>query len=102
MPRIQATARQGEKIAAIRLTPAEQRQIDSLAAAKQRKPHWIMKEALRQYLERESAAEQLRQETLKSWDEYVQTGLHVNEEQVNTWLDSWGSENETEPPSCHD
>lgn len=102
MPRIQTTARQGEKIAAIRLTPAEQSQIDHLAAAKQRKPHWIMKEALRQYLERETAAEQLRQESLKSWDEYVLTGLHVSEEQMNTWLDSWGSENETEPPPCHD
>lgn len=50
-----------------------------MAAAKQRKPHWIMKEALRQYLERETAAEALRQGTLASWDEFKHTGLHVNE-----------------------
>jgi predicted transcriptional regulator len=37
------------KFAAIRLSIAEQRQIANLAASKQRKPQWIMKEALRQY-----------------------------------------------------
>jgi predicted transcriptional regulator len=90
-----------EKFTAIRLTTAEQTQIDHLAAAKQRKPQWIMKEALRQYLEREAAAEKLRKETLASWDEYVQTGMHVSEEEMNSWLDTWGDDDEAEPPKCH-
>ena len=90
-----------EKIAAIRLTIAEQAQIAHLAAAKQRKPQWIMKEALRQYLAREAAAEQLRKETQASWDEYAQTGMHVSEEEMNSWLDTWGADDEAEPPKCH-
>ena len=90
-----------EKFTAICLTTAEQTQIAYLAAAKQRKPQWIMKEALRQYLEREAAAEKLRKETLASWDEYVQTGMHVSEEEMNSWLDTWGDDDEAEPPKCH-
>lgn len=96
-----AAPQKNAKLAAIRLTEAEQQQIADLAAAKQRKPHWIMKEALRQYLEREAAADALRQGTLASWDEFEHTGLHVNEDEVNAWLDTWGTEQETEPPKCH-
>ena len=90
-----------EKFTAIRLTTAEQTQIAHLAAAKQRKPQWIMKEALRQYLAREAASEQLLQETQVSWDEYAQTGIHVSEEEMNSWLDTWGTDDEAEPPTCH-
>lgn len=97
-----ATTRKNEKLAAIRLTADEQNQIANLAEMKQRKPHWIMKEALRQYLEREAAAESLRQGTLASWNEFKHTGLHVNEDEMNSWLDTWGTEHETEPPKCHD
>ena len=89
-----------DKLGAIRLTPAEQEKIAHLAAVKQRKPHWIMKEALRQYMERETAKEQLRQQTLASWDDFVQTGLHVSEDEMNGWLDTWGSDHEVEPPKC--
>ncbi len=90
-----------EKFAAIRLSIAEQRQIANLAASKQRKPQWIMKEALRQYVERETAADLLRSETQTSWDEYVRTGMHVSEEEMNSWLDTWGANEEAEPPKCH-
>ncbi len=89
------------KFAAIRLSIAEQRQIANLAASKQRKPQWIMKGALRQYVEREKAADLLRNETQTSWDEYVQTGMHVSEEEMNSWLDTWGANEEAEPPKCH-
>lgn len=97
-----ATTQKIEKLAAIRLTADEQNQIANLAEKKQRKPHWIMKEALRQYLAREAAAESLRQGTLASWNEFKNTALHVNEDEMNSWLDSWGTEHETEPPKCHD
>ena len=95
-------AKKEEKLAAIRLTPAEQNQIAHLASIKQRKPHWILKEALRQYLAREAAVERLRQETLASWDEFARTGMHVSEDEMNVWLDTWGTEHEAEPPECHD
>jgi predicted transcriptional regulator len=94
-------AKKEGKLAAIRLTPAEQKQIDHLASIKQRKPHWIMKEALRQYLEREADVERLRQHTLASWDDFVRAGMHVSEDEMNGWLDTWGTEHEAEPPECH-
>lgn len=100
MPRKTAVKRE-EKLTAVRLTTEEHQQIVILAEAKQRKPHWIMKEALRQYLAREASSQQLRQNTLASWNEFAAAGTHVTEDEVNTWLDTWGTEHEAEPPKCH-
>lgn len=96
----QTARKSGEKLSAIRLSADEQARIAHLAEIKQRKPHWIMKEALRQYLDREDEAEKLRQETLASWDDYARTGMHVSEDAMNSWLDTWGSVSEAEPPKC--
>ena len=45
--------------------------------------------------------ELLRQELLAAWEEYQVTGLHVTQKEMLAWLDSWGTENELQPPECH-
>ena len=55
-----------------------------------------------QYVEREEKREVLRQDTLKAWEGSQATGLHATAEEVETWLASWGSENELPPPECHE
>lgn len=72
-----------------------------LAEARKRTSHWIMREAIAQYVEREEKREALRQETLKAWEEFRETGLHANAEEVDQWLESWGTENERPAPECH-
>jgi predicted transcriptional regulator len=75
--------------------------LQHLADARRRTPHWIMREAIAQYVEREEKREAFRQDTLKAWEEFQATGLHATTEEVETWLSSWGTENELPAPVCH-
>lgn len=76
--------------------------VQHLAGLRRRSAHWIMREAIVQYVEREEARESLRQEALASWSEYQETGRHLTGQEVRDWLDSWGTENEKAAPECHE
>lgn len=76
--------------------------IQHLANIRQRSAHWIMREAIAQYVTREEARESFKQEALGSWASYQETGLHLTGEETRSWLDSWGTEFETELPKCHE
>lgn len=72
-----------------------------LAAALDRTPHWLMREAIRQYVEREEKKQAHRRAAMESWAEYRETGLHVTGDEVQAWLDGWGTDDETPAPECH-
>ena len=72
-----------------------------ISKEKHRSTHWLMKEAILQYVEREEAAEQFRRETIEAWEEYQRDGLHLTHNEMITWLSSWGTSDEMECPSCH-
>jgi predicted transcriptional regulator len=76
--------------------------IQQLANARQRSAHWIMREALSQYVAREEARESFKQEALASWTAYQETGLHLTAAETRDWLKTWGTEEESELPECHD
>jgi predicted transcriptional regulator len=76
--------------------------VQRLAGLRQRSPHWIMREAIAQYVEREEACEAFKQEALASWTAYRETGRHLTGQEVRTWLNTWGDEAETELPECHE
>jgi predicted transcriptional regulator len=73
-----------------------------LAEVRQRSPHWIMREAIREYVAREEARESFRQEAMASWSAYQETGRHLAGEEVRAWLSRWGTETEAESPECHE
>lgn len=72
-----------------------------LAETRHRTAHWLMREAINQYIEREEKREAFQQETIKAWNAHRETGLHVTAEEVEVWLASWGTENELAAPVCH-
>ena len=72
--------------------------VQHLAQARRRSAHWIMREAIAQYVEREERREALRRDTLAAWDEYQTTGLHATAADVETWLESWGTDDEKPAP----
>jgi predicted transcriptional regulator len=86
----------------LKLEQSEHDRLRQLAESRHRKPHFLMKEAIRQYLDREEARESFKQEALASWREYKETGQHLAGSEIETWLDAWGSKEEKEIPSCHD
>lgn len=76
--------------------------IQHLADLRHRSAHWIMCEAIRDYVGREEARESFKQEALASWIAYQETGQHLTGKEVHDWLDSWGSDKETKIPKCHE
>lgn len=76
--------------------------IQHLAEARNRSAHWIMREAIRDYVEREEAREDFKQEAMASWTVYQETGRHLTGQEVRNWLNTWGTDEEKEIPQCHE
>ena len=76
--------------------------IQQLADIRQRSSHWIMREAIRDYVEREEARESFIQEAKASWKAYQETGQHLTGPEIRDWLNTWGTEKEVGIPPCHD
>ena len=76
--------------------------IQHLASLRRRSPHWIMREAIAQYVLREEAREDFKQEALLSWKAYQETGRHLTGEEVRAWLGTWGTAPEEGLPHCHE
>lgn len=85
----------------VKLDEEMQGRIRTLAEQNRRSPHWIMREAIRQYVEREEARSAFDRHTLESWNHYKETGLHLTGEEVFAWMDTWGTDEESGPPECH-
>jgi predicted transcriptional regulator len=75
--------------------------VDQLARQRDRSAHWIMREAIRQYVEREEARESFREEALASWAAYRETGRHLTGAEAVQWLNLWGTEADRGMPDCH-
>lgn len=86
---------------AVKIDADMKERMKRLAGARHRTTHWVMREAIREYVEREEKREALKQEAINAWQEYQETGLHVTGDEVIAWLDSWGDENEQTAPVCH-
>jgi predicted transcriptional regulator len=89
------------KTVSVKLDQDTRAKIENIAEAQNRSAHWVMREAISQYVDREEKRAAFRKDTLKAWDEYQQTGLHVTATEVDTWLASWGTENPLPTPICH-
>lgn len=85
----------------IKLDAHTRSRVQRLAALRRRSPHWVMKEAINSYLGREEAKEELRREAWKAWEDYKTTGLHVTNDEMCAWLESWGTDDELPPPEPH-
>lgn len=85
----------------VKLDDDMRERIQSLAESKQRSSHWIMREAIRLYVEKEEAQQSLDLAAEKAMEHYRETGLHVTHAEITKWLESWGTDDEQEPPQCH-
>ena len=89
------------KPVSVKLDPETKAKIEHLAQARDRSPHWMMREAITQYVEREERKEAFRRDTLDAWQEFQETGLHVSLEEADKWLAGWGTETDGGTPRCH-
>ena len=85
----------------IKLDTTHRDRLKSLAVAKKRTPHFLMKEAIERYL----VAEEAQQTVLKSVDEstahYEATGLHVTLDEIKQWAKEVKADRNAPLPKCH-
>ena len=75
--------------------------LQDLANARRRTPHWIMREAIRDYVEREEKRETFKQDALNAWKSYQENGLHLTLEEAEVWLAKLEAGEDVELPKCH-
>jgi predicted transcriptional regulator len=75
--------------------------VQRLAAARRRTPHWVMREAVEQYVGREEMRERLRHDALAAWSHFQTTGLHATAEEADSWLAKLEAGEDSEAPECH-
>lgn len=85
----------------LKIDPELKKRVQRLAEARRRSPHWVMREAVEEYVSREEKREQLRQDVLASWNHYQATGLHVTAEEADAWLAKLEAGEDAEAPECH-
>jgi predicted transcriptional regulator len=85
----------------LKLDSGLKERVQRLAAARRRSAHWVMREAVEQYVSREERREELRQDALGAWNHYQTTGLHVTAEEADAWLAKLEAGEAAKAPKCH-
>jgi predicted transcriptional regulator len=86
---------------AIKIDADTKERVKRLADARSRTPHWLMREAIRQYVDREEKREAFRQSAMRAWDDYRASGMHATQAQADAWLAKLEAGKDVEPPECH-
>jgi predicted transcriptional regulator len=69
--------------------------LEKLGKAKQRSTHWLLQQAVQQYLEIEEYEERLKQKTLDRWQE-AWDGKLISNEKVQDSLETWDADDKTD------
>jgi len=85
----------------VKLADDERARLASLALARKRSSHYLMREAIQQYLTREEARQSFREESDEAWRDYQGTGLHATQAEVDSWVDSLGTRRPKRAPKWH-
>ncbi len=70
----------------IKLDDSTRQRLKTLATTRNRTPHWLMRTAIQDYLEREEQYEREKQEDTERWENYQLTGKAVSHEAACKWL----------------
>lgn len=85
----------------VKLAPADLGRIASLASIKQRTPHYLMKEAILDYVRREEARQNFIKAANMSFEHYKGTGLHLTLDELDAWVDEVQSNPGKPITPCH-
>lgn len=82
----------------IKLDEDTRARLKTLGENRDRTPHWLMKKAITDFLDQEEALERRNLETDAALRAYQETGEFVSHENMEGWLNSWGSDKESACP----
>jgi len=85
----------------VKLDPSDRDRISSLATLKKRTPHYLMKEAILEYVQREEARQNFIQAAEASFEHYKETGLHITLDEFSAWVDDVQNNPNAPITACH-
>lgn len=84
-------------VTSIRLQPEIEKPLEKLAIKLDRSKNYLINQAIKEFLARKALDESRWGETLEALDSIKSNEL-IEEESVSKWLESWGTDNELNPP----
>jgi len=85
----------------VKLEAEEKNLLTKMAKEKECSVHFLMCQAVREFIEREQIRLNFLEDGRKAIEHYDQTGLHATHKEMRAWADSLGSSGELTPPVCH-
>lgn len=70
----------------IKLDDQTRQRLKALALKRDRSPHWLMKAAIEDYLDREEHYEREKAEDLQRWEQFELDGVSIDHTDVEPWL----------------
>lgn len=72
----------------LKLSDDERNRLSVIAKKQKRSAHFLMREAVVGFLEREELRQSFHEEAEAAWKDYKETGLHLSLESIEKWIDS--------------
>jgi predicted transcriptional regulator len=85
----------------VKLDTSDRDRISSLAALKKRTPHYLMKEAILEYVQREETRQYFIKAAEASFEHYKETGLHITLDEFSAWVDDLQNDTHAPITACH-
>ena len=85
----------------VKIEAAIKQRVQRLAQARNRTAHWVMHEAIVQFVDREEKREGVRQDAIAAWEAYQVTGLRVTMDEADSWLAKLQNGEDAAPPQSH-
>lgn len=85
----------------VKLELSERERIKSIAAFRNRTPHFIMKEAIQQYLDHAEIEQNFISAGQSSWQDYESTELHITLEEAKKWAKKLPVDQGAALKACH-
>jgi predicted transcriptional regulator len=85
---MKADSKPPAKTQGIKLDDSVRQRLKTLGERRGRSPHWLMRNAIETYLDREEKYEQEKQEDAARWENYQNTGHAIDHDRAAAWLSS--------------
>jgi predicted transcriptional regulator len=85
----------------VKLGAAERDRLALIATAKKRTPHYLMKEAIQNYLEQEEAEQRFIDAAKTALNDYKTNGQHITLEEFSAWAKEIRTNPQAQMPPCH-
>lgn len=84
-------------ITSIRISDDVEKPLEALSKKLDRSKNYLINQAIKEFLARQSLEDSRWQDTLEAL-ESIKAGKSIDEEDVNAWLNSWGTNDRKSPP----